>query len=154
MSAWQLAQLNIAQGTATVDDPSMADFLAQLAAVNQLAESSPGFVWRLQDDSGDATAIQAFDDPKLLVNMSLWTSVETLREFVYRNPDHRSVMADRKRWFVATEGPHMVLWWIPSDQRPSVKQARDRLAHLATFGPTEHAFTFAKTFPNPAETSP
>lgn len=126
----------------------MAGFVAQLDEINALADASPGFVWRLQDEAGDATSIRAFDDPRMLVNLSLWESVEALREFVYKTA-HKGVMLDRKRWFESMDGPHMVLWWIPAGELPGVDQAKRKLATLATNGPTAQAFTFAKPFPAP-----
>ncbi len=151
MSDWHLAQLNIAQAIAPMDDPLMADFVAQLDPVNLLAERSPGFVWRLKDDSGNATALQAFNDPKLLVNLSVWESLEALRNFVYRDQEHRAVMADRRRWFLPMDGPHMVLWWIRAGQLPSLDEAKARLQSLTDNGPNSDAFTFGKPAPTPKE---
>ena len=151
--SYHLAQLNIAQGKAPMDDPLMADFAAQLDKVNALAEASPGFVWRLKDESGNATNIQAFDDPKLLINMSVWESVEALRDFAYRDRDHTTVMRDRQRWFTPLDGPHLVLWWVPAGHQPDLHEAKARLARLAEQGPSPDAFTFAKSFPPPASQS-
>ena len=50
MSAYELAQLNIALMKEPLESPGMADFVANLDRINALAESSPGFVWRLQTD--------------------------------------------------------------------------------------------------------
>ena len=102
-STHHIAQLNIARAKAPLDMPLLADFVAQLDAVNALAEASPGFVWRLKSDSGNATDIRAYDDPLMIVNMSVWESVESLFDFAYRT-SHTKVMNRRKvvpgRWRV------------------------------------------------------
>ncbi len=150
---YHLAQLNVAKAIAPMDDPLMADFVAQLDHVNALAESSPGFVWRLQDETGDATSIQAFNDPLLLINMSVWESVESLRNFVYRNMEHQQVMGDRRRWFTPMDGPHMALWWIPAGHIPTLSEARQKLDLLTERGPTADVFTFGRRF-DPAQSAP
>jgi hypothetical protein len=145
---FQLAQLNIARALAPMDDPLMAEFVARLDEVNALADSSPGFVWRLQDESGNATSIQAFDDPRLLANMSVWESLEALFSYVYRS-DHTKVLARRREWFEMPNGPQLVLWWVPSGHRPDLAEAKSRLERLTRDGPTADAFTFKKHFPPP-----
>jgi len=145
-----LAQLNIALAKAPLDDPLLADFMAQLDAVNALAESTPGFVWRLKSDSGNATDIRAFDDPRMIVNMSVWDSVDALFAFTYKTA-HAKVMNRRKEWFEPLPGPHMALWWIPVGTRPTVDEAKQRLDHLDTHGPTAAAFTFKVRFPPPVD---
>jgi hypothetical protein len=144
-----LAQLNIARAKAPLDDPLLADFMARLDAVNALAERTPGFVWRLKSDSGNATDIRAFDDPRMLVNMSVWESVDALFAFTYRTA-HTQVMNRRKEWFEPLPGPHLVLWWVPAGAVPTLDEARRRLDHLAAHGPTPAAFTFKGRFPAPA----
>jgi hypothetical protein len=151
VTAWHLAQVNIARAQAPLDDPLLADFMAKLDAVNALAERSPGFVWRLQDDTGNATDIQAFDDPRMIVNMSVWDSLETLFDFTYRTA-HTGVLARRREWFERLGGPHLALWWMPAGTLPSVTEAKERLAHLAQHGPTARAFTFKQRFLAPVST--
>jgi hypothetical protein len=148
VTGWRLAQLNIARARAPLDDPLLADFVARLDAVNVLAERSPGFVWRLQSDAGNATDIRAFDDPRIIVNMSVWESLESLFDFTYRTA-HAGVMARRREWFERLEGAHLVLWWIPAGTLPSLAEAKERLAHLDRHGPTARAFTFRQRFPEP-----
>jgi len=150
VSAHHIAQLNIARARAPLDDPLLADFVAQLDAVNALAEASPGFVWRLKSDSGNATDIRAYDDPLMIVNMSVWESIEALFDFAYRT-SHTKVMNRRKEWFESLPGPHLVLWWIPAVTIPTVEEAKRRLEHLAQHGPTAMAFTFKVRFPAPVE---
>ena len=148
--AHHIAQLNIARAKAPLDDPLLADFVAQLDDVNALAEASPGFVWRLKSDSGNATDIRAYDDPLMIVNMSVWKTIEALFDFAYRT-SHTKVMNRRKEWFESLPGPHMVLWWIPAGAVPTVEEAKRRLEHLEEHGPTSKAFTFKVRFPTPAE---
>ena len=145
MPTYHLAQINIARMLAPIDDPIMAEFVAQLAAVNALADASPGFVWRLQTESGDATSVKVFDDDRIIVNMSVWESVESLSEYAYKSA-HAGVMRDRKRWFEKFDGPYMALWWIPAGHIPTAQEGRERLEHLRQHGETEFAFTFKRVF--------
>ncbi len=145
---FHLAQLNIARALAPLDDPTLADFVAALDRINALAEASPGFVWRLQDESGNATEIRAFDDPQVIVNLSVWESVEALFDYVYKS-GHAGVMARRRDWFEKSGGSHVVLWWVPAGHRPGVFEARERLARLEKEGPGPEAFTFGRRFPAP-----
>ena len=105
MTDYQLAQINIAQTVAPLDDPRLADFVARLDEINALADESPGFVWRLQSESGNASDIQAFADPRLLINLSVWDSLESLFGYVYRS-GHTAVMARRREWFERPSRPH------------------------------------------------
>ena len=148
MTHYHLAQLNIARMIAPIDSPQMADFVANLAPVNQIAESSPGFVWRLQTPAGDATLIRAFDDPKIIVNMSVWESVDALRAFTYKT-GHEPIFRRRTEWFEKMPQAHMVFWWIPAGHIPSVEEARDRLEFRRAHGDTPAAFSFGKSFPVP-----
>ena len=145
-----LAQINIARMHAPLDDPLMAGFVAQLDPVNALADQSPGFVWRLQDEAGDATSIRVFDDDRILVNMSVWETMEALRDYVYRS-GHLGVLRDRKRWFEPPDGPYLALWWIPAGHVPTPEEGRQHLDHLRRHGPTPEAFTFKSLFPAPAQ---
>jgi len=146
---FHLAQVNIGRLKAPIDDPRIADFVAQLDEINALAEASRGFVWRLKDDSGNATAIPAFEDPQMIINMSVWESLEALREYTYRS-DHTRVLTRRRDWFEKLDLPHLALWWIPTGTLPTVEEAKERLALLAAHGPTAEAFTFRERFPAPA----
>ena len=141
-----LAELNVARTVAPMDDPAMADFVADLDRINGLGDASPGFVWRLQDESGAATSIRAFDDPRMIVNLTVWRSIETLREYAYRSA-HVELFRRRREWFIPLDGPSLVLWWVPAGHIPSVVEARKRLDQLAANGPTPTAFTLKTTFP-------
>lgn len=150
MPSYHLAQINIARMLAPIDDPLMAKFVVQLAPVNALADGSPGFVWRLQTDSGDATSIKVYDDDKIIVNLTVWESVEALREFVYKNA-HYGVLRDRKRWFEKFDGPYYALWWVPAGELPTTEEGKERLEYLREHGDTSHAFSFKNLFPEPRE---
>jgi hypothetical protein len=128
-----------------LEDPVMAGFVAQREAVNAAADSAAGFVWRLQTEEGDATAIRVFEDPRILVKMSVWESVESLRQYVYRSL-HAEPFRDRAAWFQKYEDPQLVLWWIPSGKTPTVEEAAIKLELLGERGPTQKAFTFKSLF--------
>ena len=142
---YHLAQLNIAHVRFALDDPRMADFMAGLDRINALAEATPGFVWRLQSASGNATDIQAFDDPRLLVNMSVWESIDALAAYVYKS-GHVDFLRRRKEWFATAETPFQVLWWVDAGHIPTVNAAKARLEYLTEHGPTAYAFTFRAPF--------
>jgi hypothetical protein len=145
---FHVAQVNIARMLAPLEDPLMADFVAQLDPVNALADASPGFVWRFQSEGGNATSVRPLPDPLILFNMSVWESVEALHAYVYRS-QHGASLRDRKRWFQKSAGPSTALWWIPAGEIPTVKDGITRLAHLEAYGESPMAFSFAKPLPAP-----
>ena len=147
MARYELAQLNIATMKEPLDSPVMADFVANLDRINALAESSPGFVWRLQTEQGDATALRPLGD-KVIVNMSVWESVEHLNQYVYRS-DHAGILRRRRDWFERMSEAFFALWWVKQGHRPTVAEAIARLEHLRAHGPTAEAFTFRVNFPAP-----
>jgi heme-degrading monooxygenase HmoA len=149
---YHLAQINIGRLVAPIDDPLIAEFVAQLDSVNALAENAPGFVWRLQSSSGNATDIAYNDDPFVIVNMSVWESIEALRDFVYRS-NHIKVLRDRAKWFEKMDKPYYCLWWVPVGHTPSVAEARERLEHYQKHGATPYAFWFSQQYPQPADQS-
>ena len=148
MSTYELAQLNIGIIKGPMDSPVMAEFAANLDRINALAERSPGFVWRLQTEAGDATAIRPFEDENMLVNMSVWRDVESLNTYVYSS-DHVNIMRRRREWFERMSEVFLVLWWVRRGHQPSVDEAIARLKLLRTKGPSPDAFTFRKAFPPP-----
>lgn len=150
MSGHELAQLNIGIIRGPMDSPVMAEFAANLERINAVAEATPGFVWRLQTEEGDATAIRPFDNENMLVNMSVWKDVESLRRYVYHSA-HVEVMRRRREWFEPMSEAFLVLWWVPLGHRPSVAEAIARLEHLRRHGPSPDAFTFRHPFPQPGE---
>ena len=143
-----LAQVNIARMRAPRDSPVMADFVAQLDAINALAEASPGFVWRLQGEGNDATSLHPFDDDFIIVNMSVWESLEDLRAYVYKSA-HTAAMRRRREWFEQFEGAFMALWWVEAGHIPTVDEAKERLQQLEAHGPTADVFTFKQSFAPP-----
>ena len=145
MAEKYLAQLNIARLAAPLESPQLKDFVGNLESINQLAEASPGFIWRLQTVDGDATSIDYFGS-EYIVNMSVWKDADSLHDFVYRSA-HAPIMARRKEWFERMSEAYQVLWWIPAGHEPSLEEADERLTHLREKGPTDFAFTFKKQFP-------
>lgn len=146
---WHLAQVNIGCFLTPPDDPLLADFMAGLDRINALADGAPGFVWRLQDDDGNATSIRPdADDALLAINMSVWTSVEALADYVYRS-DHLAFLRRRREWFGRMASHHSALWWVPAGTLPTIAEAMDRIALLDERGPTPEAFTFAHRFGPP-----
>jgi hypothetical protein len=142
---FHLAQVNIARARGEMTDPVMAEFAAALSEINALAERTPGFVWRLQTEDGDATAIRPYDDPRILINLSVWTDLDALRGYVFRS-EHARYMRRRREWFERFERVYVALWWVPAGHRPPVAEAVDRLAHLEAHGATPNVFTFAEPF--------
>ena len=140
-----LAQVNVARPLGPMDGSMMAEFARAIDPINLLAERSPGFVWRLQGDEGDATAIRVFDDGQILINLSVWRSVEALRDYTYRS-GHAHYVKRRKEWFSAFGRPHYALWWIEEGHEPSPQEARERIEHLQDHGPGPEAFTFTHVF--------
>lgn len=140
-----LAQLNIGRLLKPIDHPQIAEFVNNLDSINALAESSPGFIWRMQDDTGNATHIKVFDDPLIIANMSVWESVEALKDFTYQS-GHVEFMKKRGQWFEKYKSNYMALWWISIGHRPTLVEATERLAHLDANGPTSHAFSFREVF--------
>lgn len=140
-----LAQVNIARMLAPIDSPVMKDFVENLDSINALAESSDGFVWRLKDDTNNATSIKVFDDDFIIVNMSVWENTDSLFQFVYRS-DHVEIFKRRKEWFEKMPEMHMVLWYVPANHFPTVEEAIERLTYLRKKGETPFAFSFKKRF--------
>lgn len=145
---FHLAQINVARLRAPLDSPESSGFVANLEPINALADASPGFVWRLQTEAGDATSIQVFDEDLIIVNVSVWESLEKLRAFVYAS-GHKSFLGRRTEWFEPSSEAHLSAWWIPAGTVPTVQEAIDRLLTLRADGPSERAFTLKAPFPEP-----
>lgn len=146
---YQLAQVNVGRFRAPIDDPIMDGFRNALEPVNALADASPGFVWRLQTEDGNATAVRPYaGDDLMAINVSVWESLAALQQFVYKSR-HVHVLRGRADWFEPVEGPILALWWVPAGHIPTVTEATERLAYLKAHGPTPHAFTFRTPFPAP-----
>lgn len=147
MSNYQLAQLNIATLKAPLDSPELRDFVDNLDRINALAENSPGFAWRLKGEGNDATSLRPFGD-NVIVNMSVWRDVGSLRNYVY-DTAHTAIMKRRREWFTRMGDVYMVLWWVPAGHEPTIAEAAARLSHLREHGPTREAFTFGEAFSAP-----
>ena len=145
-----LAQVNVARALGPMDGPVMAEFQRALDPINLLAERSPGFVWRLQEDAGDATALRVFDDGNVLINLSTWTDVESLKAYTYGS-GHARYVKRRKEWFAAFGRPHYVLWWVREGHEPTPDEAKGRLDRLHAHGPQPDAFLFAHPFAPPTD---
>lgn len=148
MTDFHIAQFNVGRIVAPLDSPRLAGFVAQLEPINALADRAPGFVWRLQDESGDATGYRPYGDDTMIINLSVWRSIDELWDFVYRTA-HLEVMRHRREWFERLAEQHLVLWWLPAGTIPTVTEAMDRLARLRAHGPGPEAFTFRDRFPAP-----
>lgn len=149
MSAYHLAQLNIGIIKGPIDSPVMAEFVANLDRINALAERSPGFVWRLQTEEGNATAIRPYpENENMAVNLSVWADVDSLRRFVFQSA-HVEIMRRRSEWFVKMGEAFLVLWWVPKGHIPGIEEAKARLELLRRKGPTAEAFTFRQAYPPP-----
>ncbi|QYO62015.1 DUF3291 domain-containing protein [Leptolyngbya sp. 7M] len=146
MIPYHLAQVNIATMRAPLSDPLMANFVAQLETVKAAADASPGFIWRLQTEAGNATEIRAYDGERILFNLSVWESLAALSDYVYRS-QHGTAMRDRRKWFEPAPQPTVALWWIPAGHIPTVLEAKDRLEYLRQQGATPYAFSFRQPFP-------
>lgn len=151
MQDHHLAQINIARLLHPIDDPRIAGFVSELDPINALAEQSPGFVWRLKSAEGNATDIAYNDDPFVIVNMSVWQSIDALRDYVYRSR-HLEIYKQRASWFEKMAKPHYCLWWIPAGHIPTVAEGRSRVEHYQLHGSTSHAFWFSQPHPAPVLT--
>jgi len=107
-------------------------------------------VWRLKSDA-DVIYPASLSEASL-VNMSVWESVEALRNYTYSGR-HLEVFRDRGKWFAAQEGPRLVAWWIPAGHIPTLEEAQARLEHVREHGPTEFAFSLKNPFPPPPVSS-
>jgi len=140
---YQLAQVNIAKFRLPQDHPENADFVNNIDRVNQMAEAQPGFIWRFVGSAEDE-----FDEANIAFNMSVWSDIKSLSNFVYMNKAHRSIMRRRKEWFENIDF-HMALWWVESGKQPTVEEAQKRLAYLSENGVSDYAFTFKHPYPEP-----
>jgi hypothetical protein len=150
MTGYHVAQVNIGLPLESLTSQRLRGFVEMLGPINALVDVAPGFVWRLQTEDGDATAIRAFADERLIINMSVWESIEAYGAFVY-GPEHLAVMRQRKQWFT-TMSVYTCAWWIPAGTLPTPADAEPRLELLRRLGPTPDAFTIKRPFPPPGST--
>ena len=143
---YHLAQYNVARLVAPLDSPQLADFMAALDPLNALADRSPGFVWRHQTEDGNSTSIRVRDDPMIIINFSVWESVESLFEYAYHS-DHTPIFRRRREFFEHMELPYLVLWWVPAGHLPSVEEAEDRLDYIREARPHAVRLHLQAAFP-------
>lgn len=141
MTGYHLAQVNIAAMLAPLTDPVMRDFVDNLDGINALAEGTPGFVWRLKGDDGNATAMRVFDNDMLIINVSVWESLDALYTYVYKS-DHAAVYRRRREWFEKMGTAYYALWWVPAGHRPTPDEAKGKLTFMDQHGVTPLAFHF------------
>lgn len=149
MSAWHIAQYNIARLLRPLEDVANADFVANLERINGLGDATPGFVWRHKNADGNSTDVRVRGDDMMIINFTVWDSIDALWEYTYHSA-HVEVFRRRRDWFEHLDYPYLVLWWIPAGHVPSVAEADERLDDLIANGPTERAFTFKQRFPAPS----
>jgi Domain of unknown function (DUF3291) len=147
-AGWHVAQVNIALLSAPLDSPRLASFVEQLEPINAVADGAPGFVWRLQTDGGDATGVRAFGDERIIVNLTVWRTIEELADYVFASR-HAEVLRRRRAWFDKMAEGHLALWWIPAGSIPTVQEAERRLGILRERGPSPEAFTLRERYPHP-----
>jgi hypothetical protein len=147
---FHLAQCNIVTLKAPLESPDVAGFVAALDPINALADAAPGFVWRLKTDDGDATSIRVFTNDQILLNMSVWESIDALKHYVYQS-GHKEVLRRRREWAERVDGVRAAMWWIRAGTLPEATEAVDRLESLERWGPTEYAFTFQSPFAAPSD---
>ena len=156
--SWQLAQVNIGRLQAALDAPQLRPFMEALDRVNAAADHSPGFIWRLQTEDGNATAVQAFtwdagDSVGVIINMSVWTDVEHLTAFVLSDA-HRAILRRRREFFERMPEAYLACWWVAAGHMPTTDEAEERIRHLRAHGPTPYAFTLRHHYPPPDAAQP
>lgn len=147
MSTFQIAEINIARMKGVdINDPMMKEFVENLDTVNAIAEKSEGFVWRLKDENNNATNFNPYNDERVIINVSVWQSIETLEKFMYHT-FHSEFLRRRKEWFQTYGKVHTALWWVPSGQYPTMQEAVNKLAYLQQNGPSKIVFDLRNIFP-------
>lgn len=146
MSKYQLAEINIARMKGVnINDPLMKEFVDNLDKVNALAESSPGFIWRFKDESNNATSFNPYNDEQVIINISVWDSIEHLENYMYKTL-HSEFLKRRREWFHRFGKVYTAMWWIPCGQFPTVQEAVNNLEYLQKNGATEKVFDFKTKF--------
>lgn len=147
MADHHIAQLNISRLLASLDTPEMKEFVDFLEPVNKFAEESPGFVWRMKGENGEASSLLAspFDDPMIVTNLTVWADIPSLQAFVYKSV-HRYFLQNRRQWFARVATNQFVMWWVSPGVIPTLTDAKDRLQRLEAEGPSPEAFTLQQAF--------
>ncbi len=151
--SFELAQVNVSRLLAPLQSPQLAPFMAALNEVNAEGDAASGFLWRLQTEDGNATAVKAFGwdvagSHGVIVNLTTWQSVEALAGFVFYGR-HLEIMRQRRQWFHQAAEATTALWWVPSGHRPSTDEAEDRVRQLRGHGPSAGSFHVAQALPGP-----
>jgi Domain of unknown function (DUF3291) len=150
MQVYQLAQINVARmNGVNINDPVMKEFVANLDLINSLAENSEGFVWRMKDESNNATGLNPYHDEQVIINISVWENLTALEKFTYKT-FHTDFLRRRKEWFQSFGKAHLAMWWIPEGQFPSAEEAVARLDLLQKQGASSIVFDFKKRYPSPS----
>ncbi len=144
-SKYHLAQVNISKAIAPLDTPPLKGFVDRLDEINDLADKHPGFVWRLIGENNNATEFTWSEDPLIIVNMSVWETIDDFHQYVYHT-SHVELLSQRSQWFEPLGSPHMAMWWVKKGHTPSIAEAKKRLQHIEQHGPTPFAFTFKQSF--------
>ncbi len=151
MPGYHIAEINIAKMKGVnINDPIMKEFADNLDEVNRIAEKSEGFVWRLKDDNNNATNFNPYNDVQIIINVSVWTSIETLEQFMYRT-FHSEFLRRRKEWFITYGTAHTAMWWVPQGHIPSLQEAVEKLDYLQQHGPSPLSFDLKNKFPAPED---
>ncbi len=152
MNSYYLAQVNVARAKAEMNTETMRGFMGQLDAMNHLADTADGFIWRMIGDGGDYTSIRPFDDPLVIMNVSLWRDIDSLKNYVYKTV-HMNIVRDRHTWFHKMNEFQQALWWHPVSHQPTAQEAKEKLERVRLLGATQEAFTFAQPFPPPDQST-
>lgn len=146
---YHIAQINVARMLGVnIEDPIMREFKDNLDSINELAESSEGFIWRLKDDTNNASNFNPYDDEQIIVNISVWDSLKALESFTYKT-FHSEFIRRRKEWFSKFGKAYYALWWIREGEIPTIEQCVTKLDHLQKNGPAKEVFNFKQFFPPP-----
>jgi len=149
VNTFHLAEINVARmNGVNINDPIMKEFVDNLEIVNNLAEKSEGFVWRLKDESNNATNINPYNDEQVIINVSVWQTLVALENFVHRT-FHSDFLKRRKEWFQTYGKVHTAMWWIPKEQVPTIEDSVEKLAYLQKNGSSDIVFDFRNKFPPP-----
>lgn len=142
---YQLAQVNVAHAKDDLDSDTLSGFVNRLDEINHLADAAPGFVWRLNPRT-QTDFEPGYDDPRIVVNLSVWESLDSLKIFVYRTI-HLELIQQKADWFEPLKVPHLALWWVPMGTQPTEKDGIERLDYLREHGPSQRAFSISKPYP-------
>ncbi|RJK97489.1 DUF3291 domain-containing protein [Vallicoccus soli] len=150
-----LAQVNVSRLLAPLPSPGSAGFVTASGPVEAEGAAAPGFVWRTHVTVPAGRRTHPFswdlgDSAGLVVNLSVWESLEALDRFVHDGL-HREALRRRREWFARHPEPTSALWWVPVGRRPRMPDAAERLRHLREHGPTAYAFTARHPWPAPGD---